>query len=70
MQKWQQVKQKADEEMMEDSSGDEDPSVLSQKRIDEWKKAQLDRQVTFCAVSTIFGCWVKIMPKAQVLNVQ
>ena len=43
VQKWQQVKQKVDEEMMEDLSEDEDPEVLSQKRIVEWKKAQLDR---------------------------
>ena len=43
VQKWQQVKQKVDEEMMEDSSEDEDPTVVSQKRIEEWKKAQLER---------------------------
>eukprot|EP00112_Aurelia_sp_Birch-Aquarium-sp1_P012021 Seg2525.1 transcript_id=Seg2525.1/GoldUCD/mRNA.D3Y31 product="Formin-binding protein 4" protein_id=Seg2525.1/GoldUCD/D3Y31 len=42
VQKWQQVKQKVDEEMMEDLSEDEDPEVLSQKRIVEWKRAQLD----------------------------
>ena len=43
VQKWQQVKQKVDEELMENSSEDEDPNVLSQKRIEEWKKAQLER---------------------------
>ncbi|XP_065070748.1 formin-binding protein 4-like [Rhopilema esculentum] len=42
VQKWQQVKQKADEEMMEESSEDEDPERAALKRIEEWKRAQID----------------------------
>ena len=49
VQKWQQVKQKADEEMMEESSEDEDPERAALKRIEEWKRAQIDRCVEFQA---------------------
>ncbi len=43
MQKWQQVKQKTVEEMHDASSEDEDAGVVAQKRIEEWKRSQLQR---------------------------
>eukprot|EP00794_Sanderia_malayensis_P018069 gene18069-19878_t len=41
VQKWQKVKQKVELEMQETDSEDEDAGVVAQKRIEEWRKSQL-----------------------------
>ena len=53
MQKWEQVKQKVVQEMEEESDEDEPPEVVAQKRIEEWKRSQLQRFVLYSRLAEV-----------------